>query len=99
MTRSGWEQIESGLLENLAEHLNTEVVLGTITDVSMALAWLKSTYLYIRAIKNPKHYKITNKLDRPELMGEEMLRDEVDRKLRQVRLHVCLLSVVSHKYF
>ena len=87
---SGSKQIESGLLENLAEHLNTEVVLGTVTDVSMALAWLKSTYLYIRAIKNPKHYKITNKLDRPELMGEEMLRDEVDRKLRQVASMISL---------
>ena len=98
MTRSGWEQIESGLLENLAEHLNTEVVLGTITDVSMALAWLKSTYLYIRAIKNPKYYKITNKLDRPELMGEEMLRDEVDRKLRQVAsmISLYLYSLVPH---
>ena len=95
---SGSKQIESGLLENLAEHLNTEVVLGTITDVSMALAWLKSTYLYIRAIKNPKYYKITNKLDRPELMGEEMLRDEVDRKLRQVAsmISLYLYSLVPH---
>ena len=43
----------------------------------------RSTYLYVRATKNPKHYKITNKLDRPEMMSGTELTDQVDRKLRQ----------------
>ena len=44
------------LHQHLIEHLNAEIVLGTITDVSMSLEWLRSTFLYIRVNKNPKHY-------------------------------------------
>lgn len=44
------------LHQNLMEHLNAEVVLATINDVSVALEWLKSTFLYIRIMKNPKYY-------------------------------------------
>jgi ATP-dependent DNA helicase HFM1/MER3 len=55
---NGTQLIESSLHNNLIEHLNAEVVLGTITDVSVALEWLRSTFLYIRVMKNPKHYGI-----------------------------------------
>ena len=44
------------LHEHLIEHLNAEIVLNTINDVSVALEWIKSTFLYIRVMKNPKHY-------------------------------------------
>lgn len=44
------------LHRNLIEHLNAEIVLHTITDVSIALEWLRSTFLYIRVTQNPKHY-------------------------------------------
>ncbi len=46
----------SSLHLNLIEHLNAEVVLHTITDVSIALEWLRSTFFYIRVKQNPKHY-------------------------------------------
>lgn len=46
----------SSLHSHLIEHLNAEVVLCTITDVSIALEWLKSTFLYTRIKKNPRHY-------------------------------------------
>ena len=42
----GREVIESSLADNLVEHLNAEIVLETITNVSEALNWLKSTFLY-----------------------------------------------------
>lgn len=38
------------------EHLNAEIVLHTISDVNMALDWIRSTFLYIRALQKPKHY-------------------------------------------
>lgn len=44
------------LHHNLIEHLNAEVVLHTITDVSIALEWLRSTFFYIRVKQNPRHY-------------------------------------------
>lgn len=53
---NGTQQIESSLHKNLVEHLNAEIVLNTITDISVAVEWLKYTFLYIRVMKNPAHY-------------------------------------------
>uniref|UniRef100_A0A3Q2ZXT9 Probable ATP-dependent DNA helicase HFM1 n=1 Tax=Kryptolebias marmoratus TaxID=37003 RepID=A0A3Q2ZXT9_KRYMA len=53
---NGIEIIESSLHSHLVEHLNAEIVLQTISDVNMALDWIRSTFLYIRALKNPTHY-------------------------------------------
>lgn len=46
----------TSLHRHLVEHLNAEIVLHTVTDVSVALEWIRSTFLYIRALKNPTHY-------------------------------------------
>ncbi|XP_029971671.1 probable ATP-dependent DNA helicase HFM1 isoform X2 [Salarias fasciatus] len=61
---SGVEIIESSLHGHLVEHLNAEIVLQTISDVSMALDWIRSTFLYIRALKNPTHYGFSADLDK-----------------------------------
>ncbi|XP_056091550.1 probable ATP-dependent DNA helicase HFM1 [Rhinichthys klamathensis goyatoka] len=61
---SGIDSIESSLHTNLVEHLNAEIVLHTISDVNMALDWIRSTFLYIRALKNPKHYGFPPELDK-----------------------------------
>ncbi|XP_033993207.1 probable ATP-dependent DNA helicase HFM1 [Trematomus bernacchii] len=61
---NGAEIIESSLHTHLVEHLNAEIVLQTISDVNMALDWIRSTLLYIRALKNPTHYGFSADLDR-----------------------------------
>ncbi|XP_051719520.1 probable ATP-dependent DNA helicase HFM1 isoform X1 [Ctenopharyngodon idella] len=61
---SGVDSIESSLHTNLVEHLNAEIVLHTISDVNMALDWIRSTFLYIRALKNPNHYGFPPELDK-----------------------------------
>ncbi|KAM8849670.1 putative ATP-dependent DNA helicase HFM1 isoform 2-T5 [Spinachia spinachia] len=61
---NGVEIIESSLHSHLVEHLNAEIVLQTIRDVNMALDWIRSTFLYIRALKNPTHYGFPANLDR-----------------------------------
>eukprot|EP01061_Rhynchopus_euleeides_P045577 TRINITY_DN8255_c1_g1_i1.p1 TRINITY_DN8255_c1_g1~~TRINITY_DN8255_c1_g1_i1.p1 ORF type:complete len:1912 (+),score=925.93 TRINITY_DN8255_c1_g1_i1:147-5882(+) len=48
--------IESKLQNHLTDHLNAEVVLGSITSREEAYRWLKFTYLYIRMNKNPLAY-------------------------------------------
>ncbi|KAM4642183.1 putative ATP-dependent DNA helicase HFM1 [Discoglossus pictus] len=60
----GADTIESSLHKHLIEHLNAEVTLHTITDVNIALEWIRSTFLYIRALKNPAHYGIPEGLDK-----------------------------------
>ncbi|XP_071346356.1 probable ATP-dependent DNA helicase HFM1 isoform X2 [Trachinotus anak] len=61
---NGMEIIESSLHSHLVEHLNAEIVLQTISNVNMALDWIRSTFLYIRALKNPTHYGFSADLDR-----------------------------------
>ncbi|CUS11806.1 unnamed protein product [Tuber aestivum] len=56
---SGTEILESCLHENLVEHINAEIGLGTITNAESAKRWLRSTFLYVRLKKNPSHYAIT----------------------------------------
>ncbi|XP_038649736.1 probable ATP-dependent DNA helicase HFM1 isoform X2 [Scyliorhinus canicula] len=60
----GTHTIESSLHKHLVEHLNAEIILNTITDVNVALEWIRSTFLYIRALKNPNHYGFATGLDR-----------------------------------
>ncbi|XP_034038430.1 probable ATP-dependent DNA helicase HFM1 [Thalassophryne amazonica] len=67
---SGMEIIESSLHRHLVEHLNAEIVLQTISDVNMALDWIRSTFLYIRALKNPAHYGFSADLDRYGIEGK-----------------------------
>ena len=57
---TGSEMIESSLHVNLIEHLNAEIVLGTILSLDMAMQWLKSTFLYVRIKKNPAYYILHN---------------------------------------
>ncbi|XP_075689343.1 putative ATP-dependent DNA helicase HFM1 isoform X2 [Rhinoderma darwinii] len=60
----GADTIESSLHRHLVEHLNAEITLHTITDVTIALKWIRSTFLYIRALKNPSHYGFPQGLDK-----------------------------------
>lgn len=53
---SGTAPIESHLHKHLTEHLNSEIVLNTITNLSGAMEWIRSTFFYVRAIKNPINY-------------------------------------------
>ncbi|KAI1295407.1 putative ATP-dependent DNA helicase HFM1 [Halotydeus destructor] len=55
---SGETDLESELHKNLIEHLNAEIFLKTITDIKVAVEWLKSTFLYQRVVKKPKVYDI-----------------------------------------
>ncbi|XP_023589183.1 probable ATP-dependent DNA helicase HFM1 [Trichechus manatus latirostris] len=70
------DTVESSLHRHLIEHLNAEIVLHTITDVSIALEWIRSTLLYIRALKNPSHYGFSRGLNK----------DGIEAKLQELCL-------------
>ncbi|XP_023576115.1 probable ATP-dependent DNA helicase HFM1 isoform X2 [Octodon degus] len=70
------DTVESSLHRHLIEHLNAEIVLHTITDVNIALEWIRSTLLYIRALKNPAHYGFTSGLNK----------DGIEAKLQELCL-------------
>ena len=50
--------IESQFTAGLVDHLNAEIVLGTVTTIKEAVAWLGYTYLYVRMTQNPLVYGI-----------------------------------------
>ncbi|WFC94772.1 RNA helicase [Malassezia brasiliensis] len=50
--------IESQLVARLADHLNAEIVLGTIRNRDEAVAWLGYTYLYVRMLRTPALYGV-----------------------------------------
>ncbi|XP_042907198.1 probable ATP-dependent DNA helicase HFM1 isoform X4 [Parasteatoda tepidariorum] len=76
---SGKQLVESNLHKHIVEHLNAEIVLGTITDVSIAMEWLRATYLYQRVFKNPKYYG----------MNMELSKEKIEKKL----LDMCLIEL------
>lgn len=51
--------IESCFIKQLPDHLNAEVVSGTVTNVKEAVSWLSYTYLYIRMLRNPMVYGVS----------------------------------------
>ncbi|KAL1132182.1 hypothetical protein AAG570_010139 [Ranatra chinensis] len=58
--------VESNLHRHMSEFLNAEIVLGTITDVYVAMNWISSTFLYVRVFANPRHYGIPAGLSKEE---------------------------------
>lgn len=60
---SGEEVLESCLHQNLIEHLNAEISLGTVDNLESAKQWLASTFLYVRLGKNPSHYRFREGVD------------------------------------
>ena len=77
---SAREVLESRLHRNLIDHVNAEIGLGTITNVSTAKRWLSGTFLYVRLKENPEHYKIDG--------------DSTSRNLEE-RLEIICSKVVS----
>uniref|UniRef100_A0A7N5ZVM2 Activating signal cointegrator 1 complex subunit 3 n=1 Tax=Anabas testudineus TaxID=64144 RepID=A0A7N5ZVM2_ANATE len=81
--------IESQLLNSLADNLNAEVALGTVTNVEEAVKWLSYTYLYVRMRANPLAYGINHKAYQMD-PGLELYRKELvvesGRKLDKARM-------------
>eukprot|EP00941_MAST-03F_sp_MAST-3F-sp1_P004675 g4675.t1 len=50
--------IESQFIQALPDHLNAEIVAGTVTNIDEAVEWLSYTYLFVRMLRNPMVYGI-----------------------------------------
>jgi activating signal cointegrator complex subunit 3 len=48
--------IESCFIKALADHLNAEIVNGTVNNIKEAMNWLSYTFLFIRMKRNPLAY-------------------------------------------
>jgi ATP-dependent DNA helicase HFM1/MER3 len=48
--------LESSLHTNLAEHINSEVGLGTINNIATAKEWIRHSFMFRRLAQNPQRY-------------------------------------------
>lgn len=85
---SGKQILESTLHQNLIEHLNSEINLGTFQDISKAKEWLKGTFLAVRLGRHPAYYKIEQKVSLTEPLDDRLEKIcETDiSKLQQIGL-------------
>ena len=51
--------IESQLISQLADQLNAEIVMGSVSNLKDGVNWLAYTYLYIRMLRAPNLYGLT----------------------------------------
>lgn len=70
--------VESQLVKCLPDHLNAEIVLGTVQTIAEAVEWLSYTFLYIRMLRNPALYGIVN--------TEQTLKEDPTLKRRRLDL-------------
>jgi pre-mRNA-splicing helicase BRR2 len=70
--------VESQLIKTLPNHLNAEIVLGTVQNLEEAAEWLSYTFLYIRMLRNPALYGIVN--------GASAIKDDPTLKQRRLDL-------------
>ena len=106
---SGTDILESCLHQNLIDHLNAEIGLGTIYDLSSAKTWLKGTFLFVRLQRNPKHYRLERDMGQQQHADHDVLLQtlcEEDVKLlqqsnlitSQPRFHITELGDAMARY-
>lgn len=76
--------IESRFLGHLVDNLMAEVVLGTVSCLDDALAWLDYTYLAIRMRRNPTGYGVSPK----EAAKDNLLHDRLRNVLREAAVRL-----------
>ena len=81
--------IESNFVSQLADNLNAEISLGTVTNTAEAVVWLSYTYLYVRMRKNPQVYGIKYQELREDptlLTNRNFIINEAAKKLDKARM-------------
>ncbi|XP_074325952.1 DExH-box ATP-dependent RNA helicase DExH12-like [Apium graveolens] len=63
--------IESQFMSKLVDHLNAEIVLGTVQNAREACNWLSYTYMYVRMLRNPTLYGLS-----PDALSKDILLEE-----------------------
>ncbi|XP_023223865.1 activating signal cointegrator 1 complex subunit 3-like [Centruroides sculpturatus] len=104
--------IESKFNENLANNLNAEIALGTVSNIQEGVEWLIYTYFYIRMRRNPQVYGLKYGAEKTdpylhnhltELIEKCAMELDKTRMIRFDRISGCLSSTdmgrtASHFY-
>ncbi|RUS90749.1 hypothetical protein EGW08_001460, partial [Elysia chlorotica] len=79
--------VESNLLEVLSDHLNAEVVAGTICSKQDAMDYITWTYFFRRLVMNPSFYELDN-VEHDTI--NKYLSGLVERSLMELEASYCL---------
>ncbi|XP_064990995.1 ATP-dependent DNA helicase MER3 homolog [Musa acuminata AAA Group] len=82
---NGCEMVESQLLSCAMEHLTAEIVQLIISDICLAIEWLKYSYLYVRIKKNPENYGIERGI--PHECLEKHMQEICVKKIKELSEH------------
>ncbi|XP_015759124.1 PREDICTED: activating signal cointegrator 1 complex subunit 3-like [Acropora digitifera] len=79
--------VESSLLEVLPDHLNAEIVAGTITSKQDAMDYLTWTYFFRRLLMNPSYYELE---DTENESVNKFLSGLVEESITQLERSACV---------
>jgi len=82
--------VESQLIKTLPDHLNAEVVLGSVQTLEEAADWLSYTFLYIRMLQNPTLYGMMN--------ADVTMKDDPTLKRRRMDLAHTAASILEKNH-
>lgn len=84
----GSKVLESCLHRNLPEHINSEIGMGTITDIESAKKWLRGSFFYQRVQKHPDFYSLERlNGDQRSLSWQERLDHLVLSSIRNLEIN------------
>lgn len=93
------KEIESRLAEDIDAHLNAEVAMGTIESLEDVMAWLETTFYYVRARSQPAEYGFETLRERVRDTLDSLVERgflEVDEDLS---VETSSLGVLASKYY
>jgi len=91
--------IESRLAAELPAHLNAEVAMGTIRGLDDVMAWLETTFYYVRARSEPDAYGFDGLRDRVRDTLESLVEEGFVAADDELRVEPTTLGRLASKYY
>ena len=91
--------IESRLAAELSAHLNAEVAMGTIRGLDDVMAWLETTFYYVRARSEPDAYGFDGLRDRVRDTLESLVEEGFVAADDELRVEPTTLGRLASKYY
>jgi len=93
------KEIESRLAESLPTHLNAEISMGTIDDLEDVMAWLETTFYYVRGQSRPEEYEFQTLRRRVRDCLEELVETGFVETGPDLSVEPTALGVLASTYY
>uniref|UniRef100_A0A0N4ZRT8 U5 small nuclear ribonucleoprotein 200 kDa helicase n=1 Tax=Parastrongyloides trichosuri TaxID=131310 RepID=A0A0N4ZRT8_PARTI len=88
--------IESKFVGKILDNLNAEIARGSITNIKEAVGWIRSTFYYIRAKKNPLVYGISyNEIRQDPDLENHLMQIVYDAARKLDKLHMIVFDSIN----